>query len=75
MPRGKPEEWSHAGHSLLITSWYPRSEMAITPAWYQGFIDGVSKVEGADIEEVKIELKAIIAKYFTESGEFGQEEF
>ena len=75
MPTGKKEEWSHAGHSLLVDSWYPRSEMVIVPSWYQGFIDGVLKVEGRNRGEVRKELEVIAATYFTESGEFTQEEF
>ena len=57
MPTGKTEEWSHAGHSLRIDSWYPRSEMAITPAWYQGFVDGVLVVEDCYKEKVMAKLE------------------
>ncbi len=57
MPVGKPEEWSHAGHSLRIELWYPRSVMSITPAWYQGFVDGVLMVQGSDREAVKTKLE------------------
>ena len=71
----KLEEWSYADRSLHITAWYPRSEMAIIPTWYRGFVDGVAMVEGIDIEKVRTRLKAIAATYFTESGEFAQEEF
>ena len=75
MPTGKSEEWSHAGHSLRIESWYPRSEMAITPAWYKGFVDGVLLVKGCHRGEVRHKLEAKAEESFTESGEFGQEEF
>ena len=69
------KEWSHAGHSLCINAWYPRSEMAITLVWYQGFVDGVLRVEGHNRGEVRHKLEAKAEESFTESGEFGQEEF
>ena len=75
MSEGKPEEWSHAGHSLRIESWYPRSEMAITPAWYKGFVNGVLKAEGTDLEGVKTKIEEIAEETSTIEGEFGQEEF
>ena len=62
MPIGKTEEWSHAGHSLRIDSWYPRSEMAITPSWYQGFVDGVLVVEGCYKEKVRTRLKIKVTR-------------
>ena len=75
MPEVKSEEWSHAGHSLRIATWYPRSEMAIHPAWYQGFVDGVFVSEGVSRQRVKTRLEAKAEETFTESSEFGQEEF
>ena len=75
MPTGKSEEWSHAGHSLLIAAWYPQSTVAWIPVWYQGFVDGVIKVEGCHHGEIRHKLEAKAEESFTESGEFGQEEF
>ena len=75
MPTGKSEEWSYAGHSLRIESWYPRSEMAIHPVWHMGFVDGVFVSEGVSREKVETRLEAKAEESFTESGEFGQEEF
>ena len=72
---GRRKEWSHAGHSLRIAAWYPRSEMAIHPVWYQGFVDGVEVAEGVSREKVRTKMEAIAEVDFAESGEFGQEEF
>lgn len=53
MPQGKTEVWEENNHILRIESWYPLSEMAIIPAWHQGYVDGCRVAQSEDYDKVK----------------------